>query len=114
MASWVCGVDPSLGFDSDIEVKRMIVSVAELAFQCLQRDRELRPSMDDVLKVLITIESGKDKAEHVEEVDVHPPSSPPSPDLDEIGLLKNAMLLPSPKAVTDKWNSESTTPSVSG
>ncbi|MCI49261.1 putative serine/threonine-protein kinase, partial [Trifolium medium] len=40
-------VDPYLGFDSDNEVKRMIVSVAELAFQCLQRDKELRPSMDE-------------------------------------------------------------------
>ena len=106
-------VDPSLGFDSDIEVKRMIVSVAELAFQCLQRDRELRPSMDEVLKVLITIESGKDKAEHVEEVDVHPPPSPPSPDLDEIELLKNTIRPPSPKTVTDRWNSSESTTSGS-
>ncbi|KAK7390888.1 hypothetical protein VNO78_19057 [Psophocarpus tetragonolobus] len=47
-------VDPSLGFEfnSDSEVKRMMVSVAELAFQCLQRDKELRPSMDEVLKIL--------------------------------------------------------------
>ncbi|XP_050877932.1 serine/threonine-protein kinase KIN2 [Lathyrus oleraceus] len=43
-------VDPNLGFDSDNEVKRMIVSVAELAFQCLQREKELRPSMDEVLR----------------------------------------------------------------
>ncbi|MED6214348.1 hypothetical protein PIB30_102205 [Stylosanthes scabra] len=80
-------VDPSLGFDWDSEVKRMTVSVAELAFQCLQRDRELRPSMDEVLRALIIIESGKIKDEdaEVEEVDVHKPpsvSSPPSPDSD--------------------------------
>lgn len=106
-------VDPSLGFDSDNEVKRMIVSVAELAFQCLQRDKELRPSMDEVLKGLIRIQSGKDEPEHLEEVDVHPPS-PPSPDRDEIGLLKIRMLPPSPKAVTDRWDSKSTTPNVSG
>ncbi|QHN79686.1 hypothetical protein HN873_068948 [Arachis hypogaea] len=70
-------VDPSLGFDLDSEVKRMIVSVAELAFQCLQRDRALRPSMDEVLRALIIIESGKikDEAEEVE-AHVHTPPSP--------------------------------------
>ncbi|MED6226524.1 hypothetical protein PIB30_104582 [Stylosanthes scabra] len=108
-------VDPTLDFDSDDEVKRMIVSVAELAFQCLQRDRELRPTMDEVLKVLITIESGKAKDEHIEEVDIHTSSfpSPASPDSQEVGLLKSRILLPSPKAVTDRWNSESTTSNFS-
>ncbi|KAK7280440.1 hypothetical protein RJT34_25504 [Clitoria ternatea] len=106
-------VDDSLGFDSDDEVKRMIVSVAELAFQCLQRERELRPSMDEVLKVLMRIESGNvDMAEHVEEEDVRPPSLP-SPDWDELAFLKQTMLPTSPKNVTDKWDSKSTTPSVS-
>ncbi|KAK7238689.1 hypothetical protein RIF29_43920 [Crotalaria pallida] len=106
-------IDPSLGFDSDNEVKRMIVSVAELAFQCLQRDKELRPSMDEVLKVLMRIESGKDEGENVEEVNEHL-ASPSSPDSDEIGLLKNMKLPHSPRAVTDRWNSESTTPNASG
>ncbi|KAL2324125.1 hypothetical protein Fmac_023183 [Flemingia macrophylla] len=80
-------VDPSLGFDSDSEVKTMMVSVAELAFQCLQRDRELRPSMDEVLKVLMKIQSGKDMAEHMDEEDLRPPSLP-SPDWDENGFFK--------------------------
>lgn len=108
-------VDPYLGFDSDNEVKRMIVSVAELAFQCLQRDKELRPSMHEVLKVLMIIESGKDEVEHIVEVDVRP-SFPPSPDggENEIGLFQKMMPQPSPKAVVDKWDSESTTPNVSG
>lgn len=108
-------VDPSLGFDSDNEVKRMVVSVAELAFQCLQRDKELRPSMDEVLKVLMRIESGKDENVVAEE-DVRPPS-PPSPDGDEnMGLFKKSVLPspPSPKAVVDTWDSESTTPNASG
>ncbi|XP_020225288.1 LEAF RUST 10 DISEASE-RESISTANCE LOCUS RECEPTOR-LIKE PROTEIN KINASE-like 1.1 [Cajanus cajan] len=105
-------VDPSLGFDSDIEVKRMMVSVAELAFQCLQRDKELRPSMDEVLKVLMRIESGKDMAEHMDEEDLRPPSLP-SPDWDENPLFKKIMAHPSPKAVTDTWHSQSTTPNVS-
>lgn len=105
-------VDPYLGFDSDNEIKRMIVSVAELAFQCLQRDKELRPSMEEVLKMLMRIESGKDVPEHIVEEDVCPPS-PPSPDGDgneiEIGLFQKMMPQPSPKAVVDKWDSKSST-----
>ncbi|XP_028794038.1 LEAF RUST 10 DISEASE-RESISTANCE LOCUS RECEPTOR-LIKE PROTEIN KINASE-like 1.2 [Neltuma alba] len=59
-------VDPSLGFESDKEVKKMIISVAELAFQCLQRDRELRPSMDEVMQILQKIENGKHDLKHLE------------------------------------------------
>ncbi|XP_061357746.1 LEAF RUST 10 DISEASE-RESISTANCE LOCUS RECEPTOR-LIKE PROTEIN KINASE-like 1.1 isoform X2 [Gastrolobium bilobum] len=105
-------VDTSLGFESDSDVKSKIVSVAELAFQCLQRDKELRPSMDEVLEVLRRIESGKDETGHL----VHGAAaiSPPSPDHDEVKLLRDMKLTPSPKAVTDKWDSESTTPNVSG
>ncbi|KAK2405270.1 LEAF RUST 10 DISEASE-RESISTANCE LOCUS RECEPTOR-LIKE PROTEIN KINASE 1.1 [Trifolium repens] len=108
-------VDPYLGFDSDNEVKRMIVSVAELAFQCLQRDKELRPSMDEVLKVLMRIESGKDVPEHIVEEDERP-HSPLSPDGDEIEieLFHKMMPQPSPKAVVDKWNSQSTSSNTSG
>ncbi|CAJ1977493.1 unnamed protein product [Sphenostylis stenocarpa] len=99
-------VDSSLGFDSDSEVKRMMVSVAELAFQCLQRDKDLRPSMDEVLKMLTRIESGKDTPEHLDEEDLSLPSlpSPPPLDWDENGLWKKMMVQPSPKAVTDKWH----------
>ncbi|XP_028768277.1 LEAF RUST 10 DISEASE-RESISTANCE LOCUS RECEPTOR-LIKE PROTEIN KINASE-like 1.1 [Neltuma alba] len=99
-------VDPCLGFESDSEVRRMIVSVAELAFQCLQRDKELRPSMDEVLQILRRIESGEEEDNHVEEVEIHGgvngiscsgpifPSSPPSPDSDESILLKTTKSLP--------------------
>ncbi|XP_058769103.1 LEAF RUST 10 DISEASE-RESISTANCE LOCUS RECEPTOR-LIKE PROTEIN KINASE-like 1.1 [Vicia villosa] len=100
-------VDPNLGFDSDNEVKRMIVSVAELAFQCLQREKELRPSMDEVLKVLMRIESGKDEPEHIVEEDAHPSS--PEGNEDEIGLFQKTMRQPSPKTVVDGWDSRSTT-----
>ncbi|KAI4357769.1 hypothetical protein L6164_001696 [Bauhinia variegata] len=81
-------VDPSLGFECDDEVRRMIVSVAELAFQCLQMGKELRPSMGQVLSELERIENGTDELEHLEEEDLHeiqisnskvhlPPSLPP-------------------------------------
>jgi serine/threonine protein kinase len=119
-------VDPCLGFNSDNEVNRMIVSVAELAFQCLQRDKELRPSMEEVLDELRRIENGKDMVEVVEEADVdgvgsshsnvNPPPILASPEWDEVGLLKNTKNTKhpsSPNTVTDKWESLSTTPNAS-
>ncbi|XP_058760803.1 LEAF RUST 10 DISEASE-RESISTANCE LOCUS RECEPTOR-LIKE PROTEIN KINASE-like 1.1 [Vicia villosa] len=118
-------VDPTLWFESDSDVKRQIVSIAELAFQCLQRDKELRPSMDDVLEVLRRIDngSGVDKFGHVEEVIAHGAGisrinvrslSPPSSDHVEVKLSKDKKITPSPKGVTDKWDSESNTPNISG
>ncbi|KAK4263843.1 hypothetical protein QN277_029206 [Acacia crassicarpa] len=104
-------VDPSLGFETDSEVRRMIISVAELAFQCLLKEKDLRPSMDEVLEILRRIEGGNEEFNDVvEEVDVdvngaigishsgplHSSSSPPSPDCNEIGLLKIIKSLPSP------------------
>ena len=72
--------------------------------------------MDEVLEALRRIESGKDEAGRLEEVevggegvsyaDVHSPS-PISPDHNEVKLLKNMKATPSPKAVTDKWYSGS-------
>ncbi|MED6125366.1 hypothetical protein PIB30_067885 [Stylosanthes scabra] len=110
-------VDGSLGFDSDKEVRRMTVSVAELAFQCLQRDKELRPSMDEVLDELKKIESGKDEADGIEvsENKIVHQAPPASPEWDEVGLLKNMKIpLPSsPITVTDNWESKCTTPNIS-
>ncbi|XP_043694637.1 LEAF RUST 10 DISEASE-RESISTANCE LOCUS RECEPTOR-LIKE PROTEIN KINASE-like 1.4 [Telopea speciosissima] len=50
-------VDPCLGYDTDVTVKGKMTSVAALAFRCLQKEKELRPSMDEVLEVLKGIES---------------------------------------------------------
>ena len=55
----------SLGFESDEEVKRMVSSVAELAFLCVQGDRQLRPSMDEVLEALQKIQTGIGQCEDV-------------------------------------------------
>ncbi|KAI5591493.1 hypothetical protein BDE02_04G084000 [Populus trichocarpa] len=49
-------VDPFLGFDKDFVVREMVSSVAELAFMCLQHEREMRPTMEEVLEVLRGIE----------------------------------------------------------
>ncbi|KRG90889.1 hypothetical protein GLYMA_20G120200v4 [Glycine max] len=115
-------VDPSLGFDSDNGIKGMIVSVAGLAFQCLQREKDLRPSMDEVLDELRRIESGKDEGEVQDEGDVNGAAvshssahSPPpaSPEWEEVRLLRNIKPT-SPNTVTDKWESKCTTPNISG
>jgi serine/threonine protein kinase len=49
-------VDPTLDYDSDFNVKQMINDVAELAFLCLQRSKDMRPCMDEVLKTLQDIQ----------------------------------------------------------
>ncbi|KAB5560970.1 hypothetical protein DKX38_005927 [Salix brachista] len=49
-------VDPFLGFDKDFVVREMVTSVAELAFRCLQHEREMRPTMEEVVEELRGIE----------------------------------------------------------
>jgi serine/threonine protein kinase len=51
-------VDPELGYDTDSETKRSIDRVAEVAFQCLQLERELRPSIKEVVEILNCIRDG--------------------------------------------------------
>ncbi|KAG5074825.1 hypothetical protein JHK84_056056 [Glycine max] len=110
-------VDPSFDFETDQQVKRVITSVAELAFRCIQADNELRPSMDEVLEALKNIGGGKFESEHIEKEgdsggvisststeQVHPP----------VEFLMNEKLPASPKSLTEKWESESTTPNASG
>ncbi|XP_042501366.1 LEAF RUST 10 DISEASE-RESISTANCE LOCUS RECEPTOR-LIKE PROTEIN KINASE-like 1.1 [Macadamia integrifolia] len=46
-------VDPYLGFESDCTTRRMVTLVAELAFRCLQHERELRPSMEEVVEIFV-------------------------------------------------------------
>ncbi|KAM3691477.1 hypothetical protein ACB094_08G017200 [Castanea mollissima] len=96
-------IDPHLGFESDDGVRTMTILVAKLAFQCLQQDKEVRPSMDEVLVALEKIQCGDDV-----------PEQSASPHRDEVGLLKNKRLPLSPEAVTDNWTSRSATPNVSG
>ncbi|XP_058722481.1 LEAF RUST 10 DISEASE-RESISTANCE LOCUS RECEPTOR-LIKE PROTEIN KINASE-like 1.2 [Vicia villosa] len=51
-------VDPNLGFQSDNWVSETVSAVAELAFGCLQLQRDMRPSMSEVLNTLESIKSG--------------------------------------------------------
>ncbi|KAH0775360.1 hypothetical protein KY290_012497 [Solanum tuberosum] len=95
-------VDSNIGFDTDDKIRSMITAMAELAFQCLQNDGDMRPSMQEVVEALLRIQrmnkTGKtDKG----------------PDDDDAGLSKNDTSLVSPDSVTAKWSSSSTTPNGS-
>ncbi|XP_078174377.1 LEAF RUST 10 DISEASE-RESISTANCE LOCUS RECEPTOR-LIKE PROTEIN KINASE-like 1.2 isoform X2 [Carex rostrata] len=97
-------VDPNLGFQSNWEMRRMVSLVAELAFQCLQCDRDMRPSIKEVLEALKVIEKGGqvggDKLEKK------------NSKKEEDHLLKSDEIF-SPVTVMDRWKSSSTTPNTS-
>ncbi|KAI3463867.1 hypothetical protein Pfo_020530 [Paulownia fortunei] len=80
-------VDPHVGFDSDYKVRTMIIAVAELAFQCLQNGKDMRPHMQDVLNVLQEIQS-KDYSTDVMDIPA-----------DDILLLKSNSLPLSPNSI---------------
>lgn len=96
-------VDSNLGYGSDQKATMTIKSVAELAFQCLQGCKDLRPSMTDVFHVLQGIQS-EYSIQKAEEMDVP---------LDDVVLLKKSPLLESPNSVMAKWKSNSTSSNFS-
>ncbi|GER35598.1 protein kinase family protein [Striga asiatica] len=76
-------VDERLGFGTDGGVRRVVTLVAELAFRCLQQEREMRPSMGEVLAGLRRVRDeglgGGGGGDDVEVVDL-PLREPPSPE----------------------------------
>nr|XP_016448521.1 PREDICTED: LEAF RUST 10 DISEASE-RESISTANCE LOCUS RECEPTOR-LIKE PROTEIN KINASE-like 1.1 isoform X1 [Nicotiana tabacum] len=92
-------INPSLGFDSDTKIWEMTTSVAELAFLCLQTDRDMRPTMVEVLDTLKEIQT----SEFDDEKKAKVVAAPPFPESEDILLLKQVKSLPSPNFVTDKW-----------
>ncbi|KAK2968987.1 hypothetical protein RJ640_002252 [Escallonia rubra] len=104
-------IDSCLGFESDATVERMTTCVAELAFLCLQLEKEMRPTMEDVLVALKDIQG--DQTEGFDGLKIA--KSPPSPESEHVVLLKNSEVTVSPDSVTDQWaSSRSTTPNTSG
>ncbi|XP_030461174.2 LEAF RUST 10 DISEASE-RESISTANCE LOCUS RECEPTOR-LIKE PROTEIN KINASE-like 1.4 isoform X3 [Syzygium oleosum] len=96
-------VDPALGYDTDYSVKRMTTLVAELAFRCLQQERDMRPTMEEVVKALKEIEQEEITLQNAEVVDIR---------TDDTGLVRNITPPFSPESVvTDKWHSDSAIPS---
>ncbi|CAI9261878.1 unnamed protein product [Lactuca saligna] len=63
-------VDKSVGFESDGVVRRMMTLVAELAFRCLQQEKDLRPTMKEVVEVLRGIQNDEMNAQKLEVVDI--------------------------------------------
>ncbi|XP_062025118.1 LEAF RUST 10 DISEASE-RESISTANCE LOCUS RECEPTOR-LIKE PROTEIN KINASE-like 1.4 isoform X3 [Rosa rugosa] len=101
-------VDPLLGYDKDYSVRIMATAVAELAFRCLQQEKDMRPTMEEVLEGLKAIQNedlGAQENGEAEAVVLDIGA-------DEVGLLRN---LPPPlspdSVVTDKLVSSSPTPS---
>jgi serine/threonine protein kinase len=98
-------VDPALGFGSNWEVRCMISLVAELAFRCLQGDREMRPSIKEVLEELKGIANGDYSRDKLVKENMTK---------EETYLLERDANF-SPDIMTDNsWKSDSTTPNTSG
>ncbi|XP_074279059.1 LEAF RUST 10 DISEASE-RESISTANCE LOCUS RECEPTOR-LIKE PROTEIN KINASE-like 1.4 [Silene latifolia] len=75
-------VDPSLGYDNDYVVQKLVNLTAELAFRCLQPERETRPLMKEVLETLKDIQKTMVDAQKQVVVDIQESD-------DDAGLLKN-------------------------
>ncbi|KAJ8570176.1 hypothetical protein K7X08_006753 [Anisodus acutangulus] len=106
-------IDPSLGFDSDTNIWEMTTSVAELAFLCLQTDRDMRPTMVEVLHTLKEIQTSEVDHEKRAESNLYGDeakivTAPPFPATEDKLLLKQVKSLPSPNSV--KGSSNSTCP----
>jgi serine/threonine protein kinase len=95
-------VDPEIGYETDSETKRMVDLVAELAFQCLQMDRESRPPIKEVVEVLNCIKNGECPAEKMNK------NASPKEDSH---LLKDSLQY-SPDSVIHRFHSQSTNHSV--
>lgn len=104
-------IDPSFRKESDTEIVRMTTCVAELAFRCLQLERDLRPTMEEVVETLKAIQNYNVFDEIPKENKAANESrSSNAPLSHESDLSKeNIKIMPSPNAVTDLWVSGSTT-----
>ncbi|KAH7840839.1 hypothetical protein Vadar_022395 [Vaccinium darrowii] len=109
-------IDPSLGLESNSSIERMTLLVAEVAFRCLQLDKDIRPTMKEILEALTAIQAYNDEnarkiIDDGSALTSRRPTS--SPDCEDVVLLKNTMVPVSPVSVTDRWVSNSTTSALS-
>lgn len=96
-------VDPSLPFETDYKVRRMITAVAELAFQCLQHAKDMRPSMVKVVEELMEVRNMYNIKDKAEEADIL---------ADDVVLLKSLPQPLSPDSALN-WISTSSTSTTS-
>lgn len=109
-------IDPCLGSQSDKNTRQMIMAVAWLAFLCLQQDKERRPTMEEALETLKRIESGEEDGENLQDDNgavLKSFDTAPSPEYDEVVLLRSKRQQLSPTSVADKWFSSTASTSVS-
>ncbi|VAH71654.1 unnamed protein product [Triticum turgidum subsp. durum] len=95
-------VDPELGYDTDPETKRTIDRVAEVAFQCLQMERDLRPSIKEVVEILTCVRDGDCRAKSMKKK---------ASQKDDVHLLTEGLQF-SPDSVIHRFHSQSTNHSV--
>ncbi|KAI3761027.1 hypothetical protein L1987_51432 [Smallanthus sonchifolius] len=63
-------VDKSIGFETNGLVRRMTTLVAELAFRCLQHEKDMRPTMKEVVETLKGIQNDEFNAQKPEVLDI--------------------------------------------
>ncbi|KAL8476657.1 hypothetical protein ACS0TY_029084 [Phlomoides rotata] len=103
-------VDSSLGFETSSAARRMATLIAELAFRCLQQEKDPRPSMEEVLEALRRIQNEDLNAHKVEIVDIFVDDD----DDDDTGPLKGSDSPPSSESFeTEKLGRGLTTNSSS-
>lgn len=99
-------VDPSLGFDTNTEVRQTVIAVAELAFQCLQSDKDLRPCMTHVMETLTRIQNIRFGSE-MDVADVSKSGPLVAQSQDVVVVSKSGPLVAqSPDSVIVKWISK--------
>ncbi|XP_044974551.1 LEAF RUST 10 DISEASE-RESISTANCE LOCUS RECEPTOR-LIKE PROTEIN KINASE-like 1.2 isoform X2 [Hordeum vulgare subsp. vulgare] len=95
-------VDPDLGYDTDPETKRTIDRVAEVAFQCLQMEREMRPSIKEVVEILTYVRDGDYQSKSMRKK---------ASQKEDVHLLTDGLQF-SPDTVIHRFHSQSTNHSV--
>ncbi|XP_018435764.2 LEAF RUST 10 DISEASE-RESISTANCE LOCUS RECEPTOR-LIKE PROTEIN KINASE-like 1.1 [Raphanus sativus] len=105
-------IDQSLGYGTNEGVRKMTTMVAGLAFQCLQQDGTMRPTMEEVVKELKEIQNQEQKCPYYNYREETTTPHPSPPDWGEASLIHKKFPR-SPISVTEQWTSKSTTPNTS-
>ncbi|KAI9085582.1 hypothetical protein K1719_032425 [Acacia pycnantha] len=100
-------VDPYLGFETNNGVREMVIGVTELAFRCLQKERDMRPSMKEVVEVLRQIQGKENNNNNNNNKEVVMMKMDHK--VEEMVLLENGSTPVSSNSVSDNWVSFSTT-----
>ncbi|KAD7478836.1 hypothetical protein E3N88_01972 [Mikania micrantha] len=109
-------IDPVLGSHMNPEIMNMITSVAELAFQCLQYHSEMRPTMNEVLDVLMDIQASGGTNANNSTRDFRTMNVFPLLGTND-SVVSLTDFRPTPVSIASEWqssNSESTTLSSNG